>query len=751
MLDIATQILNAQSEDDVEKILKNDFFKKGSWKPLGATSGNYGIVENQQAHPVAALVEKITNAIDAILLKECKLRKIDPMGKKAPQSMHEAVNEFLGDDDKRRKNRSQLGKMIQIKADGSVTNPNLIIIDQGEGQRPEDFEETFLSLLKSKSGKKNIKFVQGRYYMGGSGVLPYCGQNGYEIIISRSAVLGGVWGWTLVRKNRELEQYEYFSSESGIPSFSVDEFCGKKDGTIIKMFNYDLPRKSTITTDLRDALDLFIFEIFLPFSLEETRKGLTSTVTQIFVDGNKGKLSNNLELLELQYKMPIVIEADFGKYGKRKIDIYIFKADSELSKNQIRTKRRFTSDEMAVFFTINGQTHSSFGRSFIKTKCKKPQLEKDLLVHIDFSGISGADRVDIFPPSRDRMKNTNVTKLIEETIQDCIKEDDTLKQLNELRFRKIVEKSRVDFKFVVDFFNRIIQKNPTLIKYLKSGGVVKNPQTPGPILKGEYKPPFYPTSFKIKGWDQEKKGIYTREIPIDSKGANMSFELNAPDDYFEREISPGTLTVSPSDTLVRRKLMRGILDLRFVPTSGAKQGAVHTTTVSVSRPQNQALSVTFQVKYIAPVPILPPTPNREKNPAQPPTVSDLGLPESRLITKENWGENWTGQDIVKIQEMNGDNKTSDIKICINIDADDLHEYLIRNRITDENKRETIKKFYEVGVLLYSFVSYLELKTKYGDSERIHIDEIVAIIMKGISKTLLDLQISEEMLKMLAMD
>ena len=133
--------------------------------------------------------------------------------------------------------------------------------------------------------------------MGGSGVLPYCGQNGYEIIISRSAVLGGVWGWTLVRKNRELEQYEYFSSESGIPSFSVDEFCGKKDGTIIKMFNYDLPRKSTITTDLRDALDLFIFEIFMPFSLEETRKGLTSTVTQIFVDGNKGKLSNNLELL----------------------------------------------------------------------------------------------------------------------------------------------------------------------------------------------------------------------------------------------------------------------------------------------------------------------------------------------------------------------------------------------------------------------------------------------------------------------
>jgi len=99
--------------------------------------------------------------------------------------------------------------------------------------------------------------------------------------------------------------------------------------------------------------------------------------------------------------------------------------------------------------------------------------------------------------------------LIEETIQDCIKEDDTLKQLNELRFRKIVEKSRVDFKFVVDFFNRIIQKNPTLIKYLKSGGVVKNPQTPGQYLKVNINP--HSTQLPLKSKvDQEKKG-YTRE------------------------------------------------------------------------------------------------------------------------------------------------------------------------------------------------------------------------------------------------
>ena len=40
----------------------------------------------------------------------------------------------------------------------------MIIYDDGEGQCPQDFEDTFLSLV---SGNKNeIQFVQGKYNMG---------------------------------------------------------------------------------------------------------------------------------------------------------------------------------------------------------------------------------------------------------------------------------------------------------------------------------------------------------------------------------------------------------------------------------------------------------------------------------------------------------------------------------------------------------------------------------------------------------
>ena len=339
--------------------------------------------------------------------------------------------------------------------------------------------------------------------------------------------------------------------------------------------------------------------MYMPVLLEEMRP-LKTVVPKIIADGNRGKITNRRDLLDLQYTMPLIIEADLGKYGKRKIEIYVFKPDSELEKGQKRAKKRYTTEDMAVFFTINGQTHASLGRSFLKNRCKKPQLAKDLLVHIDFD-LSGADRIDVFMPSRDRMKKTTETKEIQDKIQDNIKNDETLRELDEIRFRKLVENTKTDLKFVDEFIERFLEKNPSYRKYLKPGSKVKQRQAVGTELKGEYKPPFFPNIFKIKGWG-EAKGAYIKEIPIDSKGARVLFELNAPDDYFDREEEPGTLTVEPANMLVRRKLLHGTLDLRFIPLKGAEPGDTHPVNLSISRYEDDPLVQHFKVKYIQPSP-----------------------------------------------------------------------------------------------------------------------------------------------------
>ena len=41
-----------------------------NWKPYGGNKGNFGTFESQQYHPVPALIEKITNSIDATLIDE---------------------------------------------------------------------------------------------------------------------------------------------------------------------------------------------------------------------------------------------------------------------------------------------------------------------------------------------------------------------------------------------------------------------------------------------------------------------------------------------------------------------------------------------------------------------------------------------------------------------------------------------------------------------------------------------------------
>ena len=87
----------APTEDGVEKVIRNfpDVFKQENWYPLGGDENTFGVIENQQSNPIAALIEKITNSIDAVLMKKCLEAGIDPKSEKAPKSMEEARAKFL--------------------------------------------------------------------------------------------------------------------------------------------------------------------------------------------------------------------------------------------------------------------------------------------------------------------------------------------------------------------------------------------------------------------------------------------------------------------------------------------------------------------------------------------------------------------------------------------------------------------------------------------------------------------------------
>ncbi|MEO6044797.1 MAG: hypothetical protein ABIQ47_12885, partial [Tepidiformaceae bacterium] len=179
-----------------------------TWSDFGGQENNFSTIGNQQANPEAALVEKLINSMDAVLTLECRRAGLDPEGPQAPTSVKEAVSRFFGirDGNLAELTATELTRhaaRIGLVATGSKRLPNLTVIDTGEGQEPDEFPNTFLSL--GRSNKLKIPFVQGKFNMGGTGVLQFCGERNLQLIVSRRhpdlVPSDESWGFTVVRRD----------------------------------------------------------------------------------------------------------------------------------------------------------------------------------------------------------------------------------------------------------------------------------------------------------------------------------------------------------------------------------------------------------------------------------------------------------------------------------------------------------------------------------------------------------------------
>src|SRR5262249_46701360 len=101
------------------------------WRYVGYKHNNESVILAQQSSAAAALIEKYTNGLDAVLLRKCKARGIDPRGKDAPKTMAEAVDEFFGDLDGKsiEQIRDLADQSLVLYATGSKARPSLSIYD----------------------------------------------------------------------------------------------------------------------------------------------------------------------------------------------------------------------------------------------------------------------------------------------------------------------------------------------------------------------------------------------------------------------------------------------------------------------------------------------------------------------------------------------------------------------------------------------------------------------------------------------
>jgi len=98
--ELFTDLLKAEREEDVTEALTIfglEKFSDSNWIPYGGPmfENNYGLIGAQQADALGALVEKVVNSIDAVLMRECFARNLDPRSNLVPRSMIEAAEQFL--------------------------------------------------------------------------------------------------------------------------------------------------------------------------------------------------------------------------------------------------------------------------------------------------------------------------------------------------------------------------------------------------------------------------------------------------------------------------------------------------------------------------------------------------------------------------------------------------------------------------------------------------------------------------------
>ncbi len=403
------------------------------WHELGDIENNFGIVSNQQQDATGALVEKIINSLDANLMRACFEHGIDPEGPDAPRSMAEAVEQFFGVargrvGDLNQSEQRTLAELTQLVAVGSRADPSYLVIDRGEGQTPQMQSQTFLSL--AKSNKLRIPFVQGKFNAGGTGVLPFCGSQNVQLIVSKRHPRAPVasddrtanhWGFTVIRRlrpagGRKNSVYVYLAPKGKLLSFrapSIDALpsAGRQNqparayaeplesGSVVKLYNYRWARKSIATTDARYELERYLHSPCLPFRVVETRDyranyysttvvGIWAAISGQQEDGDKTRV---------EVGFPASASMNLTSIGDLPYTIALFQQGTEM--------RRVPH---GVHFIVNGQSHGQLPADFVRRQLQFPYLSDELLVSVDCTNMTENAREDFFMASRDRLRRNEI-------------------------------------------------------------------------------------------------------------------------------------------------------------------------------------------------------------------------------------------------------------------------------------------------------------------------------------------------------
>jgi hypothetical protein len=710
---IFNDLLTAELESELTRRLElHGLLEDALWLPLGGLENNFGIVASQQDDASGALVEKLINGIDANLMIECFRRGINPESASAPTSMGEAVEQFFNVSHGRigeltDAERRTLAFRTQLVAVGEAKTPSYLIIDDGEGQTPAMFPDTFLSL--AKSNKLRIPFVQGKFNAGGTGVLQYCGQENFQLIASRrqpeapcnpSDSTAELWGFTLIRRlrpggGRRNSMYVYLAPGGNVPTVRAAEIAVKPKigttkaavpyseamayGTVVKLYEYRWVGRSLATRDARYELEKYLHSPSLPIRVTETRDAFKANYFSTSVAGIWATLEAPADLTDddvdkarTEAGFPAPASLTLPTVGTLAYRIVVFKEGGTPEQTQRMRRRR----PQGVFFLLNGQVHGKLPADFVSRRLNFPYLDRDLFVSIDCTSMEERAREDFFMSSRDRVRQNETYSDVVEALTADLRQHPGLRELNAARRARILDRALADEEDVTKTFTELLNNDPALMALFNLGDAL--PFTVGPTTVEEFHGKRFPTYFRLA--DDQRDNA--RDCPLGSY-LRVEFLTDAVNDYFTRLESPGTMTVTPSDVHEFKRMWNGVCMMHFFPPSDARVDDVLRIRVEVTDLDREARGrdpFTCELAMrVRPPRAVGPRPSGDNHVPKAPKQDGqkkaprFALPHVTIVRKPQWAEH--DPSFSAAESFRVVSNEDDYDFYVNLDARPLISYL----------------------------------------------------------------------------
>jgi len=438
------------------------------WRFYGDNESNISTI-NIATQPERSLIERITNAIDAVIEGEYHKR-----GGKAPQSPMEAVSLWFGRptstaetglanwEDYGVKGHDKHVNVVLLGGDVD-TNPTIDVIDDGIGIKEGSFHSTILSLQEGNKRKK--KYLAGAFGQGGSSTL---GFSEFTFIASRHLDQPKRISFTLIKKLILPEEYKddayvYLAiadgTETEVPYFDVAEDVqlyqqmpkgtfSLKNGTLVRSHGYSLEKYNKVLSpsanNLYHLLHAMMFDPLLPFRVIDLRNpeaiknelvtGSRNRLMKLALKKEEGEDEEGRTVLKHHGPMEMInpvsnSEPSIGveywvvfNYKKQKGGLVLRSSSNEL----------FVNKDRPILGTVNGQNQGEETAHFLR-KLNLSLLSRHMVIHIDITNANKNLRNQLLSTTREGFRRDRAYDELLKIVEERIRDDEVLYDLeNEL-------------------------------------------------------------------------------------------------------------------------------------------------------------------------------------------------------------------------------------------------------------------------------------------------------------------------------